>query len=54
MLLADLGADVLRVDRLAAVEDGRPRRDAVLGRGRRSLALDLKHPDGVETVLRLV
>ncbi|HLF40237.1 MAG TPA: CoA transferase, partial [Acidimicrobiia bacterium] len=55
MLLADLGADVLRVDRLAdaAPSDGRPPRDAVLGRGRRSVAVDLKRPEGVETVLRL-
>ncbi|HEV7862778.1 MAG TPA: CaiB/BaiF CoA-transferase family protein [Acidimicrobiia bacterium] len=54
MLLADLGADVVRIDRLVAVDDGRPRRDTVLGRGRRSVAVDLKHPDGIETVLRLV
>jgi len=54
MLLADLGADIVRVDRVVAVDDGRPRRDTVLGRGRRSVAVDLKHPDGIETVLRLV
>ena len=56
MLLADLGADVVRIDRAAdaAPADGRPPRDAVLGRGRRSVAVDLKHPDGVATVLTLV
>jgi alpha-methylacyl-CoA racemase len=52
MLLADLGAQVVRVDRQ---ESDRPR-DAhrVLDRGRRSIDLDLKRPEAVETVLRLV
>ncbi|MGA8117178.1 MAG: CaiB/BaiF CoA-transferase family protein [Actinocatenispora sp.] len=54
MLLADLGADVVRVDR----PGGRPPTvDAghrVLDRGRRSVAVDLKHPDGIAVVLRLV
>ena len=56
MMLSDMGAEVVRVDRSQAVRDGttgRPLGD-VLGRGRRSVAVDLKHPDGVETVLRLV
>ena len=56
MVLADMGADVLRVDRAQAVRDDVP--DAPppvpLNRGRRSVAVDLKHPDGVEAVLRLV
>ena len=51
MLLADLGADVLRVDRPGA-PDPAPRR-AVLSRGRRSAVLDLKHPEGVPAALRL-
>ncbi len=52
MLLADLGADVIRIDRPPG---GEPHPLAgVLGRGRRSIGLDLKHEDGVETVLRLV
>jgi alpha-methylacyl-CoA racemase len=58
MLLADLGADVLRVDRAQAVSPDaanvdRPHWD-LLNRGRRSVGVDLKNPDGVETVLRLV
>jgi alpha-methylacyl-CoA racemase len=51
MLLADLGAEVLRVDRPAASRPGWP---AVLARGRRSVAVDLKHPDGAGVVLDLV
>ncbi|HVF75206.1 MAG TPA: CaiB/BaiF CoA-transferase family protein [Acidimicrobiales bacterium] len=55
MLLADLGADVVRVERSALVsgEVDRPHWD-ILNRGRRSIGVDLKNPDGVETVLRLV
>ncbi|MCU1618080.1 MAG: putative Alpha-methylacyl-CoA racemase (2-methylacyl-CoA racemase) (2-arylpropionyl-CoA epimerase), partial [Modestobacter sp.] len=54
MLLADLGAEVLRVERPGAqAMVGGPEHD-LLNRGRRSLAVDLKHPDGVEVVRRLV
>jgi alpha-methylacyl-CoA racemase len=55
MMLADMGADVLRIDRAQAVTGagGQPSLD-LLNRGRRSVGVDLKHPDGVETVLRLV
>ncbi|MCW2678846.1 MAG: L-carnitine dehydratase/bile acid-inducible protein [Frankiales bacterium] len=52
MLLSDLGAEVLRVDR-PAPGFGVPAYD-VTGRGRRSLALDLKQPAAAEVVLRLV
>jgi len=56
MMLADLGADVIKVDRLSAARGGNP--DAppadVLHRNRQSVALDLKNPAGVETVLRMV
>ncbi|HEX5945365.1 MAG TPA: CaiB/BaiF CoA-transferase family protein [Acidimicrobiales bacterium] len=52
MVLADLGAEVVRVDRPSAASGGFGRAD-VLGRGRRSVAVDLKHPDGSEVVLRL-
>ena len=51
-LLADMGADVVRVDRREAV--GVDTGALLLGRGRRSVGVDLKHPDGVGTVLRLV
>jgi alpha-methylacyl-CoA racemase len=55
MLLADLGADVVRVERPGSDEDGLPlRRQArVLRRGRRSMVLDLKHPFGIEALLAL-
>ena len=55
MMLADMGADVVRIDRAQSVRDaqGRPSGD-LLARGRRSVGVDLKQPDGVETVLRLV
>jgi alpha-methylacyl-CoA racemase len=52
MLLADLGAEVLRVDR-PAPSFGVPVAD-VTGRGRRSVAVDLKNPGAPEVVLRLV
>lgn len=52
MLLADLGAEVLRVDRPTA-GFGVPAYD-VTGRGRSSVAIDLKNPDAAEVVLRLV
>ena len=56
MMLADMGADVIKVDRAGAARGGNP--DAppadVLHRNRQSIAVDLKNPEGVETVLRLV
>ena len=54
MLLSDLGADVLRVDRPAPVEPepGRPAID-LLARNRRSVVVDLKRAAGVELVLAL-
>jgi len=55
MLLADMGADVLRVDRLQVSDLGLPTepKHDVLGRGRRSVALDLKRPESVQLVLDL-
>jgi len=57
MLLSDLGADVVRIDRKTGPVGGsRPTVDrfSVTARGRRSIALDLKHPDAVETCLTLM
>jgi alpha-methylacyl-CoA racemase len=56
MLLADMGADVIRIERAAAVRDPLPdgAHYDVLLRGRRNVAVDLKHPDGVEALLSLV
>lgn len=54
MMLADMGAEVVRVDRTADVRDHPPgpHPDVVL-RGRRSVAVDLKHPNGRQVVLDL-
>jgi alpha-methylacyl-CoA racemase len=56
MMLADMGADVVRVDRAQSVRGGDPAAPPadVLNRGRRSLGVDLKNPDGVEALLTLV
>lgn len=56
MMLADMGADVIRVDRAQSVVGGDPDNPPadVLNRGRRSIGIDLKHPDGVEVLLGLV
>ena len=56
MMLADMGAEVIRVERVGAVRGpvpDTPHFDVLL-RGRRNIAIDLKHPDGVETLLDLV
>ncbi len=53
-LLSDMGAEVVRVERNDVVARGGPNTDQVNGRGRRSIGIDLKHPRGVECVLRLV
>jgi alpha-methylacyl-CoA racemase len=56
MLLADMGADVLRVDRLEASDLGLPLDPQfdIVARGRRSIGLDLKRPQAIETALALV
>lgn len=55
MMLADMGADVIRVDRAGQVRGGDPATPPgdSLNRGRRSIGLDLKSPEGVETLLQL-
>lgn len=56
MLLSDMGADVIRIDRPAPSGLGvqRPDRFNFSARGRRSVALDLKRPEGVECALDLI
>ena len=62
MVLADLGAEVIKVERIGSGEDGRamgPHRGewgayfTALNRGKRSIALDIRQPAGRETVLRI-
>ena len=56
MILSDMGADIVRIDRAANVPEEAP--DAppgdLLARGRRSIGIDLKNPAGVETALKLI
>jgi alpha-methylacyl-CoA racemase len=56
MMLADMGAEVVRIDRETAVDLGveMPAKFNVSNRGRRSIALNLKSPEGIETVKKLV
>jgi alpha-methylacyl-CoA racemase len=56
MLLAELGADVVRVDRTVDSGLGMPKatKFELMNRSRRSVAVDLKKREGVETVLRLI
>ena len=56
MMLSDMGAEVIRIDRAGNVSGGDSQAPPidVLARGRSSIAIDLKNPDGVEVVLRLV
>ncbi|MBT3788553.1 MAG: CoA transferase [Alphaproteobacteria bacterium] len=58
MMLADMGAEILRIDRKAkdnpdAATRGNPQKD-IPSRGRKSIALDLKKPGATETALRLI
>ena len=56
MLLADMGAEVIRVERASAVRGPAPdtAHPDITRRGRRNIAIDLKHPDGAATLLGLV
>ena len=56
MMLADMGADVVRIDRAERARGGDPANPPKdpSSRGRRSLAVDLKNPAGVDTVLRIL
>jgi len=52
MVLADLGADVIRVDRASSAGSGSRKEPA--NRGKRSIAVDLKSKEGIEVVLKLI
>jgi alpha-methylacyl-CoA racemase len=54
MILADLGADVLRVDRAERCGPQAPQPRDPLSRGRRSVGLNLKEPAGLELLLKLI
>jgi len=56
MMLADMGADVVRIDRAGAVRGGDPANPPanVNARGRRSIGVDLKSDEGRDLVLRMV
>ncbi len=54
MMLSDMGAEVIRVERVQAVRDSANSNWDVMQRGRKNVAIDLKHSDGVEALLQLV
>ncbi len=56
MMLADMGAEVLCIDRPTQAESSQPIQPAkdALRRGRRSAIVDLKNPEGAMLILRLV
>ncbi|MFM9120838.1 MAG: CoA transferase, partial [Acidimicrobiaceae bacterium] len=54
MMLSDMGAEVVRVERVQAVRDVAGSNWDVMQRGRENVAIDLKHADGVEALLQLV
>ncbi len=56
MMLSDMGAQVIRIDRKHAGESGLPvdRKFEVMFRGKRSVAMDLKKPIAVEALRRMV
>ena len=56
MLLADMGADVVRIDRADRVKGGDPADPplSLFDRGRRSIAIDLKQTEGVDAALRII
>jgi alpha-methylacyl-CoA racemase len=53
MLLADLGAEVIQVDRPGGPATPVPHKSEIISRGKRRIVVDLKHPRGAEVVLRL-
>src|SRR5919202_4434895 len=53
-ILADLGADVVRVERPGGAASAGPRETDLLTRGRPSVALDLKSPQALSALLELI
>lgn len=58
MMLADMGADILRIDRKPAgaqsIEGIEDQRKNSVARGRKSITLDLKDPEAIQTALKLI
>ncbi|MDR6868358.1 alpha-methylacyl-CoA racemase [Microbacterium resistens] len=54
MMLGDLGADVIRIDRVEGLPDGEAATHTILLRGRRSVGVDLKDPRGRDLALSLI
>jgi crotonobetainyl-CoA:carnitine CoA-transferase CaiB-like acyl-CoA transferase len=64
MMLADMGADVIKVEKIDGGDDSRQYRDPqingisapylMLNRNKRAIALDLKHPEGKKVLLRMI
>ena len=54
MLLSDMGAEVIRIDRPGGNKVGGTSEAAILNRGRKSIALDIKTPEGVGAAQRLI
>jgi alpha-methylacyl-CoA racemase len=54
MMLSDLGAEVTRVDRVGGNSNPVASGSGPMERGKRSIAVNLKDPDGIETILDLV
>lgn len=53
LMLADMGAEIIRIDRKGVTPESDPAKN-IINRGRRSVALDLKNPASAELILQLV
>jgi alpha-methylacyl-CoA racemase len=54
MLLSDMGAEVIRVERISGGMSAGGIADDIMARGRRSIAINVKSPEGVATLLQLI
>ncbi|CAB4873273.1 unannotated protein [freshwater metagenome] len=54
MMLSDMGAEIIRVERSQAVREGAGPNLDVMQRNRRNIAIDLKNPEGVEALMQLI